>query len=66
MIKKEDINELEKRLERIKESWKYFDKYFHILSGKVVYTNDDINELLAYYTKKEKYEACERLIKLRK
>jgi hypothetical protein len=66
MIKKEDIIELEKRLDSIKTSWKYFDKYFHILSGKVGYTNDDIDELLTYYTQKEKYEACERLIKLRK
>jgi hypothetical protein len=65
-MNKEDIENLEKRLDSLKAGWKYFDKYFHILSGKVEYTNDDIDELLVYYTQKEKYEVCERLIKLRK
>jgi hypothetical protein len=65
-MNKEDIDNFEKRLDSIMTGWKYFNKYFRILSGKVKYTNDDINELLTYYTQKEKYEVCERLIKLRK
>jgi len=66
MIKKEVVTEFENRLDGIKTSWKYFDKYYHILRGKIEYTNNDIDELLAYYTQKEKYEVCERLVKLRK
>ena len=62
----QDLLKLEERLNSVKDAWKYFDRYYHIVTSKVEYTNDDIDELLDYYIQKEKYEVCKRLIKLKK
>lgn len=65
-MKVDDTLKFEERLNSIKNSWAYFDKYYHISTGKVEYTNNDIDELLDYYTQKEKYEMCKQLVKLKK
>jgi len=62
----QDLLKLEERLNAAKDAWKYLDRYHQIVTGKVEYTNEDIDELLLYYTQREKYEVCDRLIKLKK
>lgn len=63
---KEDIKKIEEQLVGAISWWPYFEKYYNILKDKVKYTNKDIDELLTYYSQREKYEVCERLIKLKK
>jgi hypothetical protein len=37
-----------------------------ITLGRIKYTNDDIDELIEYYEKKEQYKLCEKLMVLEK
>lgn len=58
-------NKYENRLKLIKKEWYFFCKFMEITLGNIKYTNDDLNELIEYYSKKEKYMLCEKLNKLK-
>lgn len=62
MITKSDIDEFEERLGKIK----YFGKFLAIVCGDIEYTNADLDELIEHYTKKEHYNKCVQLQKLKK
>ena len=64
-MKNTNIESLEARLKSATSWWYYAEKYHNIITNKIEYTANDIDELLEYHEKREKYEVCKRLIDLK-
>ena len=45
--------------------WKHYSKYLDIRKGKVEYTNNEIDELISFFSEREYFEQCENLRKLK-
>jgi hypothetical protein len=65
-MEKIEIDKLEQRLKKATSWWYFFSKFMDITLGRIKYTNDDIDELIEYYEKKEQYKLCEKLMVLKK
>lgn len=61
-----EIDKLEQRLKNATNWWYFFSKFMDITLGKIKYTNEDLDELIEYYEKKEEYKLCAKLIGLKK
>ena len=61
-----EIDKLEQRLKKATNWWYFFSKFMDITLGKIQYTNNDIDELIEYYEKKEQYKLCEKLMRFKK
>ena len=61
-----EIDKLGQRLKKATSCWYFFSKLMDITLSKIQYTNNDINELIEYYEKKEQYKLCEKLMRFKK
>jgi hypothetical protein len=58
------LNELNDGQETL-NLWKHYSKYLDIKKNKIEYSNEELDELIEFFEKREYFEQCENLKKLK-
>jgi hypothetical protein len=54
-----------KEAEETLNLWKKFSKYLDIIKNRIEFTNDELDELIVFFEKREYFKQCENLKKLK-
>ena len=58
----EILNDLKDAKETL-SLWRNFSKYLNIKKGKIDFNNDEIDVLISFFSEREHFEICNKLIK---
>jgi hypothetical protein len=54
-----------KEAEETLNLWKNYSKYLDIIKNRIEFTNDELDELIVFFEKREYFKQCENLKKLK-